>query len=95
MRDESTRRCVLAASGGDGVLGAGSRGSGGRSPPGGRGAQPGSIAGSRAADRRADVNATSDDGSTPLLWAAHWNDVAVAESLIRAGADANVANDSA
>ena len=25
--------------------------------------------------RRADVNAASDDGSTPLLWAAHWNDV--------------------
>ena len=43
--------------------------------------------------RRADVNAASDDGSTPLLWAAHWNDVPVAESLLRAGADANAANE--
>ena len=31
-------------------------------------------------DRRADVNARSDDGSTALLWAAHWNDVAVADA---------------
>ena len=43
--------------------------------------------------RKADVNARSDDGSTALLWAAHWNDVATADLLIRAGADANVAND--
>jgi ankyrin repeat protein len=43
--------------------------------------------------RHVDVNATSDDGSTALLWAAHWNDVAVAEWLIRAGADANAANE--
>ena len=27
------------------------------------------------------------------LWAAHWNDVATADLLIRARADANVAND--
>ena len=26
-----------------------------------------------------DVNVRADDGSTPLLWAAHWNDVAVAD----------------
>jgi len=43
-------------------------------------------------DRQLDVNARADDGSTALLWAAHWNDVAVAELLIRAGADANTAN---
>ncbi len=41
---------------------------------------------------RVDVNATSEDGSTALLWAAHWNDVPVAEALIRAGADPNAAN---
>jgi len=44
-------------------------------------------------DRKADVNARSADGSTALLWAAHWNDVATAELLLRARADANVAND--
>ncbi len=41
----------------------------------------------------ADVNATSSDGSTALLWSAHWNDVATAKLLLEAGADANVAND--
>jgi len=39
------------------------------------------------------VNAASDEGSTPLLWAAHWNDVAIAELLVRAGADPNLANE--
>ncbi|HUK35509.1 MAG TPA: ankyrin repeat domain-containing protein, partial [Vicinamibacterales bacterium] len=43
--------------------------------------------------RRTDVNAQSDDGSTALLWAAHWNDLATAELLVRAGADANAANE--
>ncbi len=43
--------------------------------------------------QRTDVNAKADDGSTALLWAAHWNDVAVAESLVRAGADPNAANE--
>jgi uncharacterized protein len=43
--------------------------------------------------RRPDVNVRSDDGSTALLWAAHWNDVATADLLIRAGANANVSND--
>jgi uncharacterized protein len=42
---------------------------------------------------QSDVNVRSEDGSTALLWAAHWNDVQTAELLIRAGADANVAND--
>src|SRR6185295_17280695 len=40
-----------------------------------------------------DVNVRSEDGSTALLWAAHWNDLATAELLIRAGANANAAND--
>src|SRR5262245_62441677 len=43
--------------------------------------------------QRADANARSDDGSTALLWATHWNDVATAEVLIRAGANANLANE--
>jgi len=43
--------------------------------------------------QRTDVNARSDDGSTALLWAAHWNDLATAELLVRSGADANVSND--
>jgi len=44
-------------------------------------------------NQHADVNVRSDDGSTALLWAAHWNDLATAELLIHAGADANAAND--
>ena len=44
-------------------------------------------------NQHADVNVRSDDGSTALLWAAHWNDLATADLLIRAGADANAAND--
>ena len=44
-------------------------------------------------NEHADVNARSDDGSTALLWAAHWNDLKTAEALLRAGADANAAND--
>ena len=43
--------------------------------------------------RRADVNLRSADGSTALLWAAHWNDVPTADLLIRAGANANTSND--
>jgi uncharacterized protein len=43
--------------------------------------------------QHADVNARSDDGSTALLWAAHWNDLDTADQLLRAGADANAAND--
>ena len=44
-------------------------------------------------DQKADVNARSSDGSTALLWMAHWDDVATADVLLRAGADANAAND--
>jgi ankyrin repeat protein len=43
--------------------------------------------------RKADVNARWSDGSTALLWAAHWNDAETADLLLRAGADANAAND--
>ncbi len=43
--------------------------------------------------QKADVNARSSDGSTALLWLAHWNDIDTADLLLRAGADANAAND--
>jgi uncharacterized protein len=43
--------------------------------------------------RQVDVNVRAEDGSTALLWAAHWNDIATANLLIRARADANIAND--
>ena len=43
--------------------------------------------------QRLDVNVRADDGSTALLWTAHWNDTATADLLLRAGADANAAND--
>jgi uncharacterized protein len=42
---------------------------------------------------RPDVNVRAEDGSTALLWAAHWNDLQTAALLVRAGADANAAND--
>jgi uncharacterized protein len=40
----------------------------------------------------ADVNATTADGSTALLWAAHRGDVAAVRRLIGAGADVTLAN---
>ena len=42
---------------------------------------------------RPNVNVRAEDGSTALLWAAHWNDLQTAELLVRAGADANAGND--
>src|SRR5262245_43899538 len=42
---------------------------------------------------RVDVNAAPGDGSTALHWAAHRNDLAIADLLIRSGARANSAND--
>jgi ankyrin repeat protein len=42
---------------------------------------------------RVDVNAAQGDGSTALHWAAHVDDLAIADVLIRAGARAAVAND--
>ena len=43
--------------------------------------------------QRIDVNATQGDGATALHWAAHRDDLAIADLLIRSGARANVAND--
>jgi ankyrin repeat protein len=43
--------------------------------------------------QKANVNARSSDGSTALLWLAHWNDLKTADLLLRAAADANAAND--
>ena len=40
-----------------------------------------------------DVNAPQPDGATALHWAVHWEDLALANLLIGAGADPNVAND--
>jgi uncharacterized protein len=42
--------------------------------------------------RRANVNDTSRDGSTALLWAAYHSDVAMTRALIAAGANPNLAN---
>lgn len=43
--------------------------------------------------QKADVNARSSDGSSALLWLAHWNDLDTANLLLGAGADANATND--
>ncbi len=43
--------------------------------------------------QKTDVNGRASDGSTALLWLAHWNAVETADLLLRAGADANAAND--
>jgi ankyrin repeat protein len=43
--------------------------------------------------QKADVNARSSDGSTALLWLAHWNDAETADLLLSAGADPNILND--
>ena len=40
-------------------------------------------------DKRLDVNAPQGDGMTALHWAVRWDDVELAELLLRAGADAN------
>src|SRR5450432_1149248 len=42
--------------------------------------------------QKVDVNAAQADGTTALHWAARWDDVATAELLIRAGANARAAN---
>jgi uncharacterized protein len=43
--------------------------------------------------QRVDVNAPQGDGTTPLHWAAHVDDLAIADLLIRSGARPNAAND--
>src|SRR4051812_16619656 len=43
--------------------------------------------------QRVDVNAAQPDGSTPLAWAAHWDDLDLADQLIRREARVNAAND--
>ena len=43
--------------------------------------------------QRIDVNAAQGDGATALHWAAHRDDLAIADLLIRSGARANAAND--
>ena len=44
-------------------------------------------------ERGADVDARWADGSTALLWAAHWNDLDMAGLLLAAGADVTTADD--
>ena len=39
------------------------------------------------------VNVAQPDGATPLHWAAHWDDLQIADVLIRAGADVNATNE--
>jgi ankyrin repeat protein len=42
--------------------------------------------------QRVAVNAPDVDGSTPLQWAAHWNDLETVKALLAAGAAPNAAN---
>ena len=42
--------------------------------------------------RRVDVNAAQPDGTTALIWAAHWNDAEAITLLLRAGANPNAVN---
>src|SRR5713101_5142439 len=42
---------------------------------------------------RVDVNTARADGSTALLWVAHWNDLEMVDLLLRAGANVNAADD--
>ena len=43
--------------------------------------------------KKADVNAARADGATALMWAAHWDDLEMADLLLRAGAKVNAADD--
>lgn len=42
--------------------------------------------------QKADINAPQTDGTTALHWAVRWDDVEMAAALIRAGANAQIAN---
>jgi uncharacterized protein len=42
---------------------------------------------------RANVNTPQADGATAIAWAAHWNELDMADVLIAAGADVNAPND--
>ncbi len=44
-------------------------------------------------DQRIDVNVKQPDGATALHWAVHWDDVEMADLMLRAGAQVNVANE--
>jgi ankyrin repeat protein len=43
--------------------------------------------------KKADVNAARADGATALMWAAHWDELEMADLLLRAGAKVNAADD--
>ena len=47
----------------------------------------------RLIEQKVDVNITQPDGATALHWAAHRNDVAIADLLIRAGAKVDAADE--
>jgi ankyrin repeat protein len=47
----------------------------------------------RLIEQKVDVNVTQPDGATALHWAAHRNDVAIADLLIRAGAKLDAADE--
>ena len=44
-------------------------------------------------DEGADVNVPWGDGSTALMWAAHWDDLGMADLLLDAGAEVNGPDD--
>ena len=44
-------------------------------------------------DDQLDVNISQADGATAVAWAAHWDDLDVARSLIRVGANVNAGNE--